>query len=508
MGAPGVDSGRRGAGVVAALLLVAVTLLNVAISRGVFLYGDDTLMFQVTRSIVEDRDVRVTSPTWNEVADNPALDTAGFTAASIPGVDGARYAKYGVGQSLVAIPAFIAGTHWISRLLPLDIRVDAWGNEYTGTPIYAVGLVNALIGGMTVALLFLLSVALGYPQRTGFVLAGLLVTGTVLSHYAASFLSEPLSALCLTAVVYGIVRARNAESASGWLALSGFAAGLALATKIALVVAVIAPGLWLLWLLWQRERGEIRAVGRMCLAWGAPVALWLGVIGAYNWLRFGSLTETGYGAEANAYTTPLLDGLVGLLFSPGRGLFWHDPPLLLACVGAVLFGRRHPGLALTILGMLAGLLLLYGRYYAWWGGGVWGPRFLVPLLPLLLLPAAEVIERAWSGRRWAVVSVGAVAILGAIVTALPILVPFDRYVAVYMSSPEMLREALWTVSGSPIVVAARDVLDGHVTLDIAAMRYGDGRLVVASVAAGALGLVLLVFAGLRVMREETGDGPR
>ncbi|HBY45803.1 MAG TPA: hypothetical protein DEG70_06070 [Chloroflexi bacterium] len=106
------------------------------------------------------------------------------------------------------------------------------------------------------------------------------------------------------------------------------------------------------------------------------------------------------------------------------------------------------------------------------------------------------------------VSVGAVAILGAIVTALPILVPFDRYVAAYMSSPEMLREALWTVSGSPIVVAARDVLDGHVTLDIAAMRYGDGRLVVASVAAGALGLVLLVFAGLRVMREETGDGPR
>ena len=161
MGAPGVDSGRRGAGVVAALLLVAVTLLNVAISRGVFLYGDDTLMFQVTRSIVEDRDVRVTSPTWNEVADNPALDTAGFTAASIPGVDGARYAKYGVGQSLVAIPAFIAGTHWISRLLPLDIRVDAWGNEYTGTPIYAVGLVNALIGGTTVVPLFLLSPGLG-----------------------------------------------------------------------------------------------------------------------------------------------------------------------------------------------------------------------------------------------------------------------------------------------------------------------------------------------------------
>jgi len=484
------------------LLLVGVTLLYVASSRGVLLYGDDTLMFQVTRSIVEDGDASVTSPTYAQVAADPTLDAAGFTASAIPGEDGGRYAKYGIGQSLVAVPTYVAAEYLISHLLPLDILVDPYGNQLTGTLVFGTGLVNALIGGATAALLFLLAVALGYRQRTALVLAGLLAFGTLLAHYAASFLSEPLAALCLTAVAYGLVRARTAGLAPGWLALSGFAAGLALATKVALGVALVAPGLWLLWLVWRRERGAFRGSARALLAWGAPVAGWLVVVGAYNWTRFGSVLDSGYGDEASAYTTPLLTGLAGLLLSPGKGVFWYDPPLLLALAGAVWFGRRHPGSALVVLGMLAGTLLLYGRYYVWWGGGVWGPRFLVPLLPLLLLPAAEVVERAWDGRRWAVAAVAAVAVLAVVVAALPLVVPFDRYVIEYTSSAAALDDALWDLADSPLVVAAGDVLDGDVTLDVAAMRYGEGRLAAVSLLAGALGLALVVVAALRVRRAE------
>ncbi len=40
----------------------------------------------------------------------------------------------------------------------------------------------------------------------------------------------------------------------------------------------------------------------------------------------------------------------------------------------------------------AAWLLLISRYYQWFGGGSWGPRFLVPLLPLWILPAAEVFK--------------------------------------------------------------------------------------------------------------------
>lgn len=494
--------------VTAALVLVGVTLLYVAISRGVFLYGDDTLMYQVTRSIVEDRDFSVTSPTFDEVAADPTLDSAGFTASAMPGRDGRNFAKYGAGQSLVAIPAFLAAKYLISHVLPLRISVDAFGNQYGGTLIYGTGLINALIGGATAALLFLLASALGYRERTALTLAVLLAFGTLLAHYAASFLSESLAALCLTAVVYGLVRARDAGLAPGWLALSGFAAGLALATKLAIATTLIAPGVWLLWLVWRAGRRSVADAWGPLLAWGGPIALWLAVIGGYNWARFGSLLDTGYGREASAYTTPLLTGLGGLLLSPGKGLFWYNAPLLLALIGAAWFGRRHPGPGMVILGMLAGTLLLYGQYYMWWGGGVWGPRFLVPLLPLLLLPAAEVVERAWGGRRWAAIAVAVAAAVGLAVTALALVVPFDRYVVAYAGSPETLHDAIWTVAESPIVVAAKDALSGDVTIDIAAMRYGSERLAVVAVLAGLAGLVALAAAARRVSRPGGGGEPR
>src|SRR5690349_5899998 len=54
---------RIGASVrTAALLFLGFSLLYVAISRGVFLYGDDILMFQVTEGLVERGDPAVTSP--------------------------------------------------------------------------------------------------------------------------------------------------------------------------------------------------------------------------------------------------------------------------------------------------------------------------------------------------------------------------------------------------------------------------------------------------------------
>lgn len=41
---------------------------------------------------------------------------------------------------------------------------------------------------------------------------------------------------------------------------------------------------------------------------------------------------------------------------------------------------------------LATLLALYSRWHLWEGGWCWGPRFLVPVIPLLALPIAAVVD--------------------------------------------------------------------------------------------------------------------
>jgi len=185
-------------GRVALVLFVAVSLIYIALSRGVFLYGDDILMFQVTEGIVERGTFAVTSP-----------HDGGDNARSIPGEDGQGYAKYGIGQSLVAIPMYVVSDLLLEPLLPLEDEHDPYGNQRLGPIIYGTALTNALLGGAAVALTWLLARVLAYSRQTACVLALFLAFATPLTHYAATFLSEPLTTLALLTTVYGLVRAAS-----------------------------------------------------------------------------------------------------------------------------------------------------------------------------------------------------------------------------------------------------------------------------------------------------------
>jgi len=155
--------------------------------------------------------------------------------------------------------------------------------------------------------------------------------------------------------------------------------------------------------------------------------------------------------------------------------------------------------------MFVATLTLYSRYYIWDGGGVWGSRFLLPLLPLLLLPAGEVIERLWyarPGRRLVASAVIVVAALGLWVSAISIIVPFDRYVNEYNVTQERKHDALWETAASPIVVHSERVNDLTTGPDIAAVRYNVMRLAAISVATGLAGVLMLWWTARNVFRQD------
>ncbi len=139
----------------------------------------------------------------------------------------------------------------------------------------------------------------------------------------------------------GLLKAKGKGSVKGvvagrwWLAISGFAAGLAVATKVAHVVVVLPLFFWVAVLGWRRSRH--RGLVAHTLYWSLFFFAWLGAIAAYNWSRFGSVFETGYGKEAGNFTAAFAVGFAGLLASPAKG----DPLVL---PGAVSFAARRAGL--------------------------------------------------------------------------------------------------------------------------------------------------------------------
>ena len=87
------------------------------------------------------------------------------------------------------------------------------------------------------------------------------------------------------------------------------------------------------------------------------------------------------------------DGLYGLLLSPGKSLFLYAPPLLLSLAGLPLLVRARGWRSFVLVATPLVYLLVYGSKGVWHGGG-WGPRYLVPALPFLVLWSLPVWEAA------------------------------------------------------------------------------------------------------------------
>jgi hypothetical protein len=71
--------------------------------------------------------------------------------------------------------------------------------------------------------------------------------------------------------------------------------------------------------------------------------------------------------------------------------------------------RTHRALAWAAAGVAAANVLFYGRYGYWAGDWAWGPRYLVPLTGMMLLPAVMVLER------WRRLATGTRAAVGALI---------------------------------------------------------------------------------------------
>jgi hypothetical protein len=105
----------------------------------------------------------------------------------------------------------------------------------------------------------------------------------------------------------------------------------------------------------------------------------------------------------NVWQTPLLDGALGLLVSPSRGLLVFSPFLALSFWGAARVFRDRNYAPLRPLVVAAFLTMaLQCKWFDWWGGWAYGYRpwlEAVPVLALCLLPVVEAIFR----RPWAAV---------------------------------------------------------------------------------------------------------
>ncbi|GDX79216.1 hypothetical protein LBMAG42_10270 [Deltaproteobacteria bacterium] len=381
---------------------------------GAHVYSPDgVVMVRLTEALVDDR-----SLSFRALAGWPEH---GGPRAPV-GRDGEtrRFSKYGLLPSLAGVPAYLV-SGVLADVAPASERTlfttpaTREGRENARDPsptfdgdrrafrtllystsesgfrealgMWCVQLTSAGVTAGLAVLAYLLGLELGFRRRAALAVAATLGLATPFFCYAREFWSEPFAAMALLGALLLLVRAQAGKGPGTGLVGAGALLGSIILIKPALFV-LAAP----VAVLHLASRG---AVGRRFVQTGLAAAGATGPILlalAYNYLRFGSVFETGYGAEAAEWTTPALTGAIGLLVSPGRGVLVYAPIVLLGYSTLPALWRRSrlvAGVAASSLPLLIGL---YCRWWMWEGGWCWGPRFLLPAIPCLLYGVGELAE--------------------------------------------------------------------------------------------------------------------
>ena len=362
------------------------------------------------------------------------------TPPGVWGGDGNLYTKKPPGISFITAPLIGLG-HVIPGLNHVHVAL----------------LTNTLVTAVTAGLLFVWLIDLGFPRPAATLTSLGYGLCTIAWVYARMFWESSLLALVFLVALWSIHRAVYLAQAGRrwrWLLLCGISVGIGLTLRFEAALIIILIGIYLLASQLGMERRDESAnetppttkqdmprlsrpasgvwpLARSLIIFLVPsLAIGLGLL-YFNFVRFGSLTETGYTQEI-LFRKPWV-GAFGLLLSPGRGLFIYAPLMLLLFLGLRPAWHRLPRFYyLLIVGTCLCYWLFYGSWFAWGGTWGWGPRFLLPILPLLMVFVAEPVEwlirrKSGSKSRLLWLGVGILALLSFVVNLLGITVDFNEH---------------------------------------------------------------------------------
>ncbi len=357
------------------LFLFAVYLLSY---RGGFHSVDEVSTFAVTESLVKFGALDTDQIAWTQWTTTQA-EAQGFF-----GVGGHVYSKKGFAISLAQAP-----------LYALALYTPGIGMLQT------VSLLNALLTAATAALLVAITRRLGFSARAALAVALLYGLATIAWVYAKYLFSGTLAGFLLTAA-FALLLAFRQEGGWGRAALAGFLGGLTVLARANNLLLLALLGGYLLLCLGQSGGLRRRTGWAALFAFGGGAAVAGAIFLAYNGARSGNPLQTGY--DLSLFQPNILLGLYKLLFSPLRGLFIYSPLLVLSVPGWFRWRRTHPAEAWLVAGQVGVTLLLFSAWSS--GEGLsWGSRFLVPVVPLLVIPLAPLVEAhfppktawAWGG---------------------------------------------------------------------------------------------------------------
>ena len=343
--------------------------------------------------------------------------------------DGRSYSKYGIGLPLYYIPVVaIAGP--LSRVTKLPNPELTW---------FLISFANIPFSILTLIFFAKILRLLGIAEiHVNLLLVGLGL-GSLFWPYTVSDCSEAMQMGLLMLAVYGVMRRSNRALIAGGIAFAWL-----ILVKLIYVVFFPVFAIYLF-----TRPAELRHRLKSLASFTTPFLVACCFLVWLNVVRFGSPLESGYGSESGQFfPSQLWHTGPKLLVSLDKGLFVFCPILILGVLGWKDFFARHHAEAILCLALIVENFVWSASWWSWYGGWSWGPRLLVPTIPLWLLPGAFLLQRVQSRRR---LYIFALVTLIAIILQIPGVLVKDQ--EIHQIKQGMLTPAEQTAAPSDYVAA-------------------------------------------------------
>jgi len=342
-------------------------------------FGDEGERYLTAQSLVERRDfaIRIQPDLHRKI-----------------GLDGRNYSSYELGSILPLVPFYALG-RLVAQQFPLD--------DLNAIAMLITGLFNPLITALTVWLLYKSSRVLTESQNASLAVAFLFGLGTIAMPYSRAFEREALLTIFLLFSIYTAGKFFRTNRLK-WLLATGLSVALLCFTKIANTILLPLFIIYLVWVLWRDRRASIGRVLFDLMLFGIPVVLLVGVQAVFNYMRFGSFTDIGLvGTWGNPLSYFAFDhigaALAGIFFSPTKSIFLFSPPILLAIPAWIHFVKECKPTALLVSLLITANILFNAMNVNWDQPSWWGPKYLVAMTPLFLLPVGLLYAHAHKPKR-------------------------------------------------------------------------------------------------------------
>ncbi len=377
------------------------------------------------------RRLQTTHSFWTSA---PPVIQGDYPDFGLRGRNGTIYAWYGMGQSLLMLPADIVGTY-VEKLAALR---EYNGNDPAVRSMIVAYSTNILINVLTALVCFRLLTLLGFskPQAVAGVLALLLCTTHL--HYTQNMM-ENNYILLLTLAGFAFQYEWLITGESRALVIGSAAFGLNLLTRLTTGMDLLMGGVFLLLALWLEKKSlsDFWKCFRTYAATALPIyAMFVLIDRWYQYCRFGSFFNTYVSVFAQQsremnpslpanypFEIPFHVGFFGALFAPEKSIFLFDPLLILIVLVVVVgWNKLGPAIKAYLISTVVLLFIyisFYARYTVWSGDSAWGDRYVSSAAQMVAFISVPLLLRYRSQLGAAVWRVGlaVIAVAGAVQVA-------------------------------------------------------------------------------------------